>query len=109
MAESTSQAVWKTLFTDRRDYTKVHAPALAIYAEIFSDLHHGDPAQLARRRAGEEFMAAFRAASQERIQRELRGVEILTVPGTHNDFFFTSRDQVVAAMRRFLNASASQN
>jgi pimeloyl-ACP methyl ester carboxylesterase len=109
MAQSTGQASWKTLLTDRRDYTKVHAPALAIYAETFPDIHHGDATQLAKNLAIEKFMASFRAASQERIQRELRGVEILTVPGTHTDFFFTSRDQVVAAMRRFLSASAPQN
>jgi hypothetical protein len=50
----------------------------------------------------------FRAASIERVRRELPNIEIVNVPGTHNDFFFTSREQVVAAMRRFLEVSTPQ-
>jgi hypothetical protein len=47
-------------------------------------------------------MAPFRAASIERLRREVPSVEIVRVPGTHKDFVFTSREQVVAAMQRFL-------
>jgi hypothetical protein len=32
----------------------------------------------------------------------------VNVPGTHNDFFFTCRKQVVGAMQRFLKRSAPQ-
>lgn len=53
-------------------------------------------------------MAPLRAASIERVRRELSNVEIVNVPGTHLDFIFTSREQVVAAMRRFLGASTPQ-
>src|ERR1035437_8371149 len=44
-------------------------------------------------------MARFRAVSIERVRRELPNVEIVNIPGTHVDFPFTSREQVVAAMR----------
>ena len=47
-------------------------------------------------------MAPFRAASIERVRRELPSVEIVKVPGTHKDFVFTSRKQIVSTMQRFL-------
>jgi hypothetical protein len=47
-------------------------------------------------------MVPFRSASVERARRELSNVETVNVPGTHMDFLFTSREQVVGAMRRFL-------
>jgi hypothetical protein len=91
------------LLTQRHDYTKVHAPALAIYAETFCDVHHGDSAQQAKNSAWEQkYVVSFRDASKDRIRKEIPGVEIVNVPGTHMDFIFTSREQVVAAMRRFL-------
>jgi 2-keto-3-deoxy-galactonokinase len=38
------------------------------------------------------------------MKRELRGVETITVPGSHMNFIFVSRDQVADAMTRFLLA-----
>ena len=109
MSESVEQALATPLFTDRRDYTKVRSPALAIYAETFFDVRNGDSAQLAQNLAWEQkYMVPFRAASIERVRRELPNVEIVNVPGAHMDFVFTSREQVVAAMRRFLSGSAPQ-
>lgn len=103
MSASVAQALWTTVTTDRRDYTRVRVPALAIYAETFLDVRNGDSVQRAKNLAWEkEHMAPFRSASTERIRRELPGVEIVNVPGTHMDFFFTFREQVVSAMRRFL-------
>jgi pimeloyl-ACP methyl ester carboxylesterase len=106
MTDSVTQEVLSTTLTDRRDYTKVRSPALAIYAETFFDVQNGDPAQLAKNLVWElKYMAPFRAASIERVRRELPSVEIVKVPGTHKDFVFTSREQVVSAMQRFLGAS----
>ena len=70
-SEATGQALFNALLTDRRDYTKVHAPALAIYAESMRDIHNGDP-QLRDLALGWErkYMDPFRAASAERIRRE---------------------------------------
>jgi pimeloyl-ACP methyl ester carboxylesterase len=104
MSDSVSQDLAPALFTDRRDYTKVRCPALAIYAGTLLDVSHGDPAQAAANLAWEQrYMAPFRSAAIEQVRRELSNVEIVKVPGTHMDFLFTSRVQVVAAMRRFLS------
>jgi len=109
MSDSVAQALFTALVTDPWDYTKVRSPALAIYAETMLDTRHGDPAQRAKSLAWEHsHMVPFRAASIERVRRELPDVEIVNVPGTHNDFVFTSREQVVGAMRRFLSGSAPQ-
>jgi len=109
MSESVAQALATTLLTDRRDYTKVRSPALAIYPETFLDVRNGDSAQRAENLAWErKCMASFRPASMERVRRELPNIEIVNVPGTHMDFIFTARDQVAAAMQRFLGGSAAQ-
>jgi pimeloyl-ACP methyl ester carboxylesterase len=110
MTDSVTQAVLNTVPTDRRDYTKVRSPALAIYAETFFEVRNGDPAQLAKNLAWEQrYMAPFRAASIERVRRELPNVETVNVPGTHMDFLYTSRGNVVAAMRRFLRGSGPKS
>ena len=91
-------------------FIKVRAPALAIYAETFLDVRNGDSAQLAKNLAWEQtHMAPFRAASMERARRGLSNVQIVSAPGTHLDFIYTSREQVVAAMQRFLGGSPPQN
>jgi len=106
MSDSVMQALAASLFTDRRDYTRVRSPALAIYSETNLYVHDGDAAQAATNLAWErKYMAPFRAASVERVRRELSDVEIVNLPGTHMDFLFTSREKVVAAMRRFLTGS----
>jgi len=109
MSDSVGQAVATAMFAYHRDYTKVHSPALAMYATTMFDLHNGDSVQLAENVAWEnKYMVPFRVASKERIRRELANVEIIDVPGNHPDFFFASREQVVGAMRRFLSGSAPQ-
>ncbi len=109
MRDNVAQALAAMLFTERRDYTKVRSPALAIYATTMLDVRNGDSAQIAQNLAWEQQHAVpFRAASKARVRRELANVEIVSVPGTRADFLFTSREPVVAAMRRFLGGSASQ-
>ena len=109
MSESVFQEVFAAVLSNRRDYTNVRSPALAIYAETLLETRHGDLADRTKNLAWEQkCMTPFRAASIERIRRELLGVEILSVPGTHNDFIFTSREKVVSAMRRFLIGSTPQ-
>jgi pimeloyl-ACP methyl ester carboxylesterase len=105
MSDSVYQAMFVVLVTNRRDYTKVKAPALAIYTETFLDVTAADSAQKAKNLAWEKkYFAPFREASIARVRREIPGIEIVRVPGTHPDFVFNSRDTVVAAMRRFLAA-----
>jgi pimeloyl-ACP methyl ester carboxylesterase len=103
MTDGVTQEVLRTTLTDQRDYTKVLTPALAIYADTFFDVRNGDPAQRAKNLDWEQkYLAPFRAASIERVRRELVSVKIVRVPGTHKDFVFTSREQVVSAMQQFL-------
>jgi hypothetical protein len=106
MPDSVTQAVLSTVLNDRADYTKVRSPALAIYAETFFDVRNGDKTQIAKNLDWEQkYMTPFRAASIERVRRELPSVEIVKVPGTHKDFVFMSREQVVSAMQHFLGAT----
>ena len=93
----------EALMTSRRDYPKVKAPALSIYATTFFDLERGDSAQRAKMAGWEaKHIATFRAASKARIVRELAGVDTMSVPGTHMDFLFNSRDRMAAAIIAFL-------
>jgi pimeloyl-ACP methyl ester carboxylesterase len=102
MSDTAQQALYTTLLTDRRDYRKVKAPALAIYAETFFDTQHGDSTQRAKNLAWEQtYFAPFRDASIARIRREMPQIEIVKVPGTHADFLFTARDRIVGAMNEF--------
>ncbi len=108
MSDSVAQAIFAVLVSNRRDYTKVKAPALAIYSETFLDVAKADSAQVVKNLAWEtKFFAPFREASIARVRREIPRLEIVRVPGTHPDFVFTSRNQVVDAMRRFLAAPKS--
>ncbi|MBE0659871.1 MAG: alpha/beta hydrolase [Bryobacteraceae bacterium] len=108
MRDSVVEEIAAAMFTETRDYTRVRAPALAIYPETNLDVHHVSAAQAAENLAWErQYIAPFRQASVARARRELSNVEILNVPGTHLDFLFTSRDKVVDAMQRFLDAPGS--
>lgn len=100
-AETVAEIMATSLLADRRDYVRVRAPALAIYSETFLSTASGDSARIAAWERG--WMVPFRIASRARVRRELSQVEIVDVPGTHADFVFRSREQVVAAMRRFLD------
>ena len=91
------------LATEHRDYRKVKAPALAIYAEMFLPLPGKDSAATAAIMGWEtKQVVPFRKASQARIRNELRGAEIVSVPGSHASFIFVSRDRVAALMTKFL-------
>jgi pimeloyl-ACP methyl ester carboxylesterase len=105
-SDSVSAALFNALMTNPRDYSVVKVPALAIYAETFLDVANGDSAQRVRNLSWEEqHMRAFRATSMARIQREVKQLQTLTVPGTHPDFMFTSRDLVAEAIKRFLTGN----
>ena len=107
MGESTAQALFNSLLTDRRDYTKVRCPALAFFAESMPDVGKRDsPMTVGVLDWDKKYMAPFRAASIERVKRELPGVEVVNIPGAHVDFVLTNREQVVSAMRRFLGGTA---
>ena len=87
-----------------RDYTKVRAPALALYAPTFFP-EHGDEARVARVRDFERnTMASFRRKSIERITRELQaGVKVMELAGrTHMSIGVQEPDELAAIVRDFL-------
>jgi len=106
ISKDVMSALLSALWTNPpRDYRRIHAPALAIFAKSMMDLHVADPQRREQEAAWErKYMAPFRLKSIARLRRELAGVQILRVPGAHDSFFLTSRAQVVKAMRRFLVA-----
>lgn len=80
---TTFEALFASLCAPPRDYTRVEAPALALYAPRFFPEAPGSPARRARfDRFEDEVMSVFRPASRQRIARELRSVEIRECPGT---------------------------
>jgi len=97
-------ATMASVLRDRRDYTKVRCPVLAIYSSTFLDTHASDPER--RREAIDwerKYMIPFREKSEARIRRELRDVRVVNVSGTHDDFVFTSKERVVQEVRKFLS------
>ncbi len=86
-----------------RDYAKIRAPALAIFSASFEDVQRGDPGWIAENLEwNRTYIAPWREKSIERIRREIRNVEIVNLPGTHDDLVFTCREQVTEAVGRFL-------
>lgn len=103
MDAGTSGALQAELMKDHKDYSRIRSKALAIFAEAFLDSESADPDHQGKVRSWQEtHWTPFLRASIDRVERELKGVEVLRVPGTHNDFFFCSREIVASAMNRFL-------
>ena len=99
----TNDAIFSTLATGKRDYSRVRCPVLAIYAEYVLAIHSTD----ARRRNDalvweQKYWRPFQAKSIELMRRELIDVEISHIGGRQVSFFLTNRREVVDIMRRFL-------
>ncbi|HVX97301.1 MAG TPA: alpha/beta hydrolase [Polyangia bacterium] len=104
----TPKGVAKQLFASLedapRDYTRVTAPALALYATSFfpTDSANADRAALTRafeRRVG----APFREANMARVRRELRGATVREVPGTtHVSIGVSGVESLAATIEDFL-------
>jgi len=87
----------------RRDYTGVHCPILAMYAEHIYDLHN----PLARRREElgdyeRTYWKPLQQKSIEQLRREQPQAQIVSIPDAHGNFFLLHRQEVVTLMRRFL-------
>jgi len=104
MSKETQAALFADLLADLpRQYALVKCPALAIFPESQFNLHGADPQRRPLALACEQkYMAPLRQKFMEHLRRELSGVEIVTVPGAHSDFFLNSRERVVQIMRKFL-------
>ena len=105
MSDSVSNQVNEALLTNHRDYLKVKAPALAMYASTFVVTGYGDLERRRKTRLWEEnYRRPFLDKSISRIQREIPHVEIISVTGSHTDFFFNSREEIASAIISFLTA-----
>jgi pimeloyl-ACP methyl ester carboxylesterase len=96
-------ALFASLAAPPRDYARVQAPALALYAPVFFPRDPTSRARADRARAFERRFAPFRRASIARIKRELRGVQVKTIPGTtHMSIGFRKPELLAATIRAFL-------
>jgi pimeloyl-ACP methyl ester carboxylesterase len=78
----TFDALFASLATPPRDYAAVQAPALALYAPRYFAAPTAAALRARLDRFEDEIMREFRPRSQQRIRRELGGVDIQTCPGT---------------------------
>jgi len=99
-----SEELFAALAGNKRDYTAVHSPVLALYSPSFFVTDGRDP-ELARKVEDWDLkmMAPFRRASQDRIHRELPGAMIRTIPGTsHGTIGLLNPDKTAEMIRSFL-------
>jgi pimeloyl-ACP methyl ester carboxylesterase len=104
MSEPLQQEIFKDILADPpRQYRLIRCPVLAIFPHSQFNLHGADPQRRQEAMVCERtYMVPMREKFMEQLERELRDVRIVRVPGAHSDFFLNSKDQVVDAMRRFL-------
>jgi len=93
-----------------RDYRRVRAPALALYAASFLPMDTADRDAKRVSQAWEDHvMVAFRRASIERLRRELSHLVVRELPNTaHMSILVLAQDPVAAAIREFLGAAGQQ-
>jgi pimeloyl-ACP methyl ester carboxylesterase len=104
MNSEAGSALWKGLLEDRKEYSRVRCPALAVYAATCGDGENGDPELCSKFRTYEEHtFSPFRELSKKRVEAELSDLETLTLPGTHTDFVYVSRAKLVGELTRFLS------
>lgn len=106
MKGAVADQIFASLAEPPRDYTRVHAPVLALYSTTFFP---NDPIKLARARAArdfeEHFAAPFRRASMERARRELGDVTVRQVAGTtHMSIGVRDVETLAATIGDFLTA-----
>jgi pimeloyl-ACP methyl ester carboxylesterase len=95
-----------TLGTWRRDYTKVRAPALALYGTVFFPTDRSNAVLAQKLRDFEQnVMQPFRRASMERIRRELPDVRVEVIGDrNHMSIGVLTPDALAASIREFLIA-----
>lgn len=106
MTGDTESEIYRALFSDSpRRYEEIRCPVLAIYSSSLLNTHVADPTlRVQLQKYEDEYMAPFRQRSIERIKQEIHQVRILQVAGSHGNFIFESRDQVVHDIRSFLHS-----
>jgi len=83
MPKGVAKQLFSSLEDAPRDYTRVTAPTLALYATSFfpTDSSNADRAALTRE-FERRVASPFREASMKRLRRELQGATVREVPGT---------------------------
>ena len=102
--ETVSERLFASLAATGRDYTRVRAPALALYSSTLLETDVSDPQRAQAITAWEQqMMAPFRRASIERIRQELPGVIVAEIPNTtHMSIGLINAESLVATIRGFL-------
>ena len=102
--DQASAAVFATLGSWKRDYTKVQAPTLALYATTFFPLDRSDPALVQKLRDfNQNIMLPFRQASMARVQRELQHVTVKQIADRNPMTIGLQQPEAIAAtIREFL-------
>lgn len=102
--EAVSEKLIASLAATGREYSRVRAPALALYSATLLDTDASDPQRAQAIATWEQQMIApFRRASIDRIRQELPGVIVLEIPNTtHMSIGLVSEESVMATIRRFL-------
>lgn len=102
-------ALIKTLGEWRRDYTKVQAPALAIYATSFFPVDRTDAVLAQKLRDFEEHVVVpFRRASIERVRRELANVRVMELDGrSHMSVGVLEPETLAASIMSFLLSTSA--
>jgi len=99
-----SEELFAALAVNKRDYTVVRCPVLALYSPYFFMTDKTDP-KLEREVENWDvrMMGSFRRASQERLRRELPDVTIQTLPGTsHGTIGLLNPEKTTEIIRTFL-------
>jgi pimeloyl-ACP methyl ester carboxylesterase len=104
----TFEALFASLFSPPREYARVTAPALALYAPRFFAAPANPSLRAIFDRFEDEVMRSFRLESQTRLVRELPGAQVQTCPGTlHMSIGVDHLDDLVTRIRTFLSAPVS--
>jgi non-heme chloroperoxidase len=101
---------YQSIEPEHPKYEKVKAPALAIYA-VTDSVSQLEPWQVADRAHAAGWLELIRGVervdrmSRAQFKREVEHATVLEIHGAHHWIFVSNRDQVLAAVRRFLGAS----
>jgi pimeloyl-ACP methyl ester carboxylesterase len=101
---------YQSMQAEHPNYTAVKAPALAIYA-VTDSITQLEPWQRTDREHAAAWQDVVRGVervdrlSRAQFRREVEHGTVLEMRGAHHWLFVSNRDQVLAAVRRFLGAS----
>jgi pimeloyl-ACP methyl ester carboxylesterase len=103
--EKIFEPLFASLAQPPRNYSKVLAPALALYAPVFFPVEQENASRAKQINDWEQrVMVPFRRASKNRVQRELKAVTVKEIPGTcHMSIGVYKTDLLAETIRQFLS------